>query len=1232
MAKNRNHLYLPLHFWGGKFVNNRNFGIIERGIWGWGRMIQVKFYRQIVSLFIAVVLVCTSALPSLAADGASDASDPRAGLPAAKVLYIYDKDQIDFIQNKLEEQLTQFYQDLFREQEVEATFISMKQFVALREELNGKYDLIMFGKGNYYPLKVNIGLNTYFGSNDITQYKAEQIIQFYLDKGIPVLLPRAFTSDNYLVGVHREGNIKKVLGPYWEEHPERVLFYRDEEVYGEKNIFGVITSVKDRDRFIGDLRTYMDANPRPYIQLLDNPISYKDSTAHYYSPENEIKFNFSIPNEGKFQPQQLKVKLFIDFNYNHQYEETEAMDEVIVSSNLEELVRNKDGTYTLSYQLPHGYSGLYYWKLNIIDESSQRQDYVENSFRFRDHLTKIKVLQVKKNLDDLDLKADELMAQNLLESEDYQIETDAVTYAEFCESTHEQLNGNYNMVIFGFKDLYNSKENKKPERIPSEVLNSINQYIASGQSVMFTHDSIYAENWLWNPIENDWTKNFRSIIGQTDTWDSMGLNAFFPSTKAIRVNQGLITQYPFLLPEQITVSNTHNQYFQLDLEDPSIIPWFNIDNDSIFKWRDNVYDTWHHYYTYSKGNITFSGSGHLLRWDIYRNVLDPPTEDEQKLLVNTIYRAFMGSNHAPIISVLSPQLNDGNEVSHSPEKTIHLKFRVDDYDFKDHWINKVEVNINHTSQTVGHSLQHKYQKVTKGSTISLDVSPKDLQLTEFPPIVPIRIEAWDQSGAKDQVEFVLVTEPFNLLSSPKQAYLPLNTDKSNQVELSYTIGANRLVNQPFDLKNATFLPMVIKSNELQQYGVNEKIAFKVNEKKNSPQSAEGGASWFWVKTEQKGNNSTYNFASIDFLEALKNGKVELDPSKNNPGADPSGKNDVFINFPSNMDPNAKLIVFVVDDFDLNNNGSNERKLQLRGFAQLGEAEAAKDGNKNFKVQNYTLFPYGDWSFSLQLPEGFEAFERPDWINVQKNDQGDLLEGSLPKDQFSIDPNTLMPNPYTFQFKLKAVNREMILSQPAYPLHAYLKQEGESNFSQPFPEISLIPYRLKQIGPITLFQGQSKSISYEIQPKGCRPGLSFEITGPPVASIHGNYLIGKSPGTTRLIAKTTDGIPLQSGEVHVVGLNSADLELERGTGRSINYQLTNIRDYDQNQLVIGEEWSSSKPDILLVNNKGYAIALREGLADVTLRVMLQDPDNLQVYEYEKKIRVTVVPKKHDDWRY
>lgn len=122
--------------------------------------------------------------------------------------------------------------------------------------------------------------------------------------------------------------------------------------------------------------------------------------------------------------------------------------------------------------------------------------------------------------------------------------------------------------------------------------------------------------------------------------------------KVTRTNEGQITQYPYKIPENLTVAYTHGQYYQLDMEDPNVTVWYCLadDNNSMAAmYGVSPNDAANNYYIYSKENVFYSGVGD--------NTIN--SDDEAKLFINTMIAAYRASYEAPMFQIL----NDEAEVS-----------------------------------------------------------------------------------------------------------------------------------------------------------------------------------------------------------------------------------------------------------------------------------------------------------------------------------------------------------------------------------------------------------------------------------------------------------------------------------------------------------------------------------------------------------------------------------------
>ncbi|WP_424766787.1 DUF5057 domain-containing protein [Paenibacillus sp. sgz302251] len=640
---------------------------------------------------------------------------------------------------------------------------SMKQFVASREQLDGKYDAIYIGRGTY-----NISLPTQTATasahqtkdkqNDITQLKASEIITKFVDKGLPVILYSdisrnagiEFQADLWS-GNHKEKEalLKKNFAKYNSDGNRRnnVIFVNDAQL-------------SSTNAFVSQINLLVKGNLRPLLSLIEQPIGYTSSSNHKYTAGDMLTFKYAVDNLGDISAKDINVNLYI------------GMDSA-VPFEVEQLVatqRVTGDTGTLTYKLPRGFSGLQYWKLELTDFSNPLKDVKTGVYRFQDEKIHIKVLQVMpQNNSNSDLtKSTNINSQYLAPTDGnnkdaYSIQIDPMPITTFNSTGYQTLNGKYDMLIFGFRDEYN---NYAP--INEEAAAAVQTFIGTGQSVMFTHDTIYVNN---NSQSRNWLNKFQTVTGQIAPRTDMGFGGPVKSTKTEKVNDGLLTQFPFLLSNSTSVATTHNQYFTLDLEDPAVIPWYNM-TDSSYR---TAGDSWNHYYTYSKGNVTYSGSGHT-------NSNFP--DWEQQLFVNTMYRAYMGSNHAPQLTVYSPIEYNQTENNFIPSYSdILINYKIDDFDLNDRQLT-TSINLKYSGTTVPILTS---EKVLSGTTMNHQVAnpmPEGGLLT-------VEIIVRDAQGAEARkeinVKIVKVTSNLELSRTVSDNVVENKIETNDTAAFTYTI-------------------------------------------------------------------------------------------------------------------------------------------------------------------------------------------------------------------------------------------------------------------------------------------------------------------------------------------------------------------------------------------------------------------------------------------------------------
>lgn len=641
------------------------------------------------ALFLSTVLICS--MFTLIGTETNHANAAGTGQAIIKMLEITENGASDI------SELTNSNYKL------EVTTYSMKQFVASRDDVDGKYDAVYIGKGAYSIALPYKELNTGSKQNDITSLKASEINNFFVKKGLPVIV----YNDSSSGALHQSSSGK--------------LYQFVTSIQGKTNVsFVNSTEIKNAAAFAAKASLLTKGTLRPKLTITSMPDEYPATTKIYTRGET-ITYNYNISNAGDLANQSLLVNLYINTDSALPY-----TNEHIVAS---KPVTSLSGT--LSYTLPKGYSEPKFWRLELVDSDSGLKDIKSGWFRFKDQVKKIKVLQFRGNNSGNDSGLDKdhnFDSSYLVRSGDYEITFKALGINDFNAPANYQKLQDYDMLLFGFAHEY--KEFAFIE--VQGARDALTNYIRSGKSVVFTHDT-------FNPYSREGVRSaywnlFKGYAGMIEPSHDMGYVNNSNTTTTKKINSGLLTQFPYTLADNVEVMTTHNQYYTLDLEDPSVIPWYNLSGGG----RTDG-DSWNHYYTYSKDNITFTGSGHS------GQTTNGYTEAEKRLFVNTMYRAFSGANHGPEITVFAPAAyNQANDNFIPSFEEIPVHYQVDDLDMHD---TELTTSIHFIYNGATYS-KLSNQGILSGSTINMS----------FPNPLPnggdliVEITAKDSKGAESKVQ------------------------------------------------------------------------------------------------------------------------------------------------------------------------------------------------------------------------------------------------------------------------------------------------------------------------------------------------------------------------------------------------------------------------------------------------------------------------------------------------
>ena len=570
--------------------------------------------------------------------------------------------------------------------------LQMSEFIGLRQDLKDLYDIIYIGDNgtdytylgqtmtrklthlaltNYSNQNQGVVAPAAFGglpqyeykqANDITDLKAHQVIDFIDNGGLVYIDEEDFNQE-----IFKNTKLYKNFSGFYNTPHSRVRF--------------TSSPLSDIRAVLGSSTAYQQAGGKykPYVALTQRPTEFTGAEATFITA-NVINFRYNIKSytdpEGLFA-----IKLFFDMDGDGYYEDSELVDQRTG-------VEANDNLLT-TISVPDDFMGVQPWKLEVIDETTHmmRASYGYAAFANGDPIP-VNVLQIYPNSNTFNLETElNDSTSSLLDvtSSGYDINVDVMSIGTFNHLyddpnfsiiDYEGPSGEtYDMLIMGFSDTYGGSD------IASEAIaDDLKAFIATGQSMMLTHDTVtfrymYGKgtspgNWSVNitqymrdavgqnifvheetPIPNTLVHGFSDFLqkrgdGIYGDWQT--------TTKVKQFNDGVLTEFPYNIPEILTVATTHIQWFQLDLEDPEVLVWYTLTGKSSL----NDKDPRSYYYTYSKGNVTYSGTGHT-------DMSNTSNYDERRLFVNTMVKAIRGANLAPTVSITG--LTSGDMIAKSTE-------------------------------------------------------------------------------------------------------------------------------------------------------------------------------------------------------------------------------------------------------------------------------------------------------------------------------------------------------------------------------------------------------------------------------------------------------------------------------------------------------------------------------------------------------------------------------------
>lgn len=676
---------------------------------------------------------------------------------------------------------------------------SIKEYNAIREDMIGKYDIIYISNGKdkgekYTTLGEPIDKLPAGGGDNgtiVSNYDAlDPMYEYWPGTDFTELTLgylRDFMNAGHLVFADEEfkkfDESKAIINKFVLDNQSEIIFEKAKE------------ASKEIEKHVKFNKYTSKGIPRPYLKMLSLPSQYDGTEASLIDTSFGSIITFDFAALSYEEETSFDIKLYFDINGDNKFKESDY-ELLKVRSNV-----SSNENLSLSFIIPEDFNGLQQWKFEIIDLNTGANAYQTGFMAFRgDQPLEVNVLQIACNGNTFNLGTELIdeSGNNLLTSfaDDYLIDVDVMTMSEFKDLytdpnfklTEYVKPGNtkaYNMLVFGFADIYGGADITE-----EHIANDLKEFLNTGQSVMFTHDNL-----TFRVDDNGWsrglTKYFRDYVGQNiyangnmpnPGYTTMGVSDMaierangdgFETTKEVYAsNDGILVNYPFRIlntdeikdfydytynDRKLKVATTHYQYYQLDLNNEEVVVWYSLTGGG---GRNDYHDPGNYYYTYSIGNVTYSGTGHS-------NLKDANSYDERRLFVNTIIKAIRGANFAP--EVIIQGVSDGDNVAKT-RSSMEFSILATDPDINDEYLNgTVYLDMNGDGIYSPSEIVNTYSRTdyTGGPNGAVENRvPKDviLDLTKLTSGISefgFKVVVSDKLGASSTKEF-----RFPLVSSP----------------------------------------------------------------------------------------------------------------------------------------------------------------------------------------------------------------------------------------------------------------------------------------------------------------------------------------------------------------------------------------------------------------------------------------------------------------------------------
>ena len=594
----------------------------------------------------------------------------------------------------------------------------------------GKYVCRTTINGNTYDSQI-VDFSSYYGS---FHYDNNQITCYYDNNdnvGITFSPATTDTWTSVTVGAGTSitipGQEAKEAGINTETVDKNSVLYKTlSDEFARTNVMSVSQAKADK----ATLLKYLNLS-KPSIELSSKPGSYIGYYSTSLVTDQTLTYTFTINNPTDPTPVTTRYTcaLYIDLNADGKYSADEQISDLLVTGDkgavVAETALAAGKTYTVKRQLPGNYSGIIPWRLMVTQNDTEGRIHasqIDYTYIKPTEATKINILQITDSSNNFKVGENSTYNKLFGSIKDlYSVNFTYITVADLnsryrtSAAAFEYLK-TFDMLIIGFADMYGGSSGFNGNTAPA-----ITMYIDTGKAVLFSHDTTsfcnveesaqwgyYFNKVIRDPVGLDrygvtghsgksYTTAYKPKSVENKTTEIQGYtamtlirygtrssvytcseslsskNSMTTTTAVSKVNSGQITTYPFKLVDNMSVAETHEQYYQLNMDSDDTVVWYCLSGGNYTNYFKN--DGTNAYYIYNKGNVTYTGAGHTT---------GSVVESEAELFVNTMIAAYRAAAVDPSIAFktadsqnvstqILPVDIDGNTVSAAEDTRVYFK-------------------------------------------------------------------------------------------------------------------------------------------------------------------------------------------------------------------------------------------------------------------------------------------------------------------------------------------------------------------------------------------------------------------------------------------------------------------------------------------------------------------------------------------------------------------------------